>query len=108
MTIYRPKDTNFYWVNLTNPITNKRIRKSTNKTSRKDALIYEAGLLAKLINNKDDTIYNAKTKTFNDLIDIWLKEKCHKKSIKGDINKLKILATIIYAKQGIKRVKLAK
>ena len=88
MTLYRPKDSNYYWVNLAHPITNKRIRKSTKTTSKKDALLFEADLINKLATNKDYLINKNQNKTFTDLKNQWIKEKSHKKSIDWDITKL--------------------
>ena len=91
MTLYRPKDSNFYWVNITHPITNKRIRKSTKTSTKKDALLFEADLIKKLTANKDYLLHKNQNKTFIDLKDQWLKEKSHKKSINEDISKLRKL-----------------
>lgn len=81
MTLYKQKNSKIFWINLVNPVTKKRIRKSTKTSNKQEAELIHAELITSFNAIKRP---NQSENTYNQAKERWLLEKGSKASTATD------------------------
>lgn len=95
MSLYRLKDSTYWWVSINCPRTGRRFRKSTKLRDKGLAEAFEKQLMASLVLGEGHyALGKPKVYTWQDAADRWLMEAKHKRDFGNDVYKLEAFKVI--------------